>query len=51
MDNASIHHVNKTVKMIQEVCSLIHFQPPYSPDPIEADMSTDIETLVLSAFH
>lgn len=37
MDNCSIHHVDETVKMIQEVGALVLFLPPYSPDynPIE----------------
>ena len=68
MDNCSIHHVEATVKMIQEVGALVLFLPPYSPDynPIkelfskvklllktmdkEADVSDDIDSLVLGAF-
>ena len=65
MDNCSIHHVEATVKMIQEVGALLLFLPPYLPDynPIEAkvklllktmdkeaDISDDVDSLVLSAF-
>ena len=32
MDNASIHHVDGTVEMIQEVGALVMIIPPYSPD-------------------
>lgn len=37
LDNASIHHIDGIVEMIQEVGSLVLFLPPYSPDfnPIE----------------
>ena len=37
MDNASIHHVDGIVDMIQEVGAMVMFIPPYSPDfnPIE----------------
>ena len=37
MDNASIHHVDGIVDMIQEVGAMVMFLPPYSPDfnPIE----------------
>ena len=38
MDNASIHHVDGIVNMIEEVGAMVMFLPPYSPDfnPIEA---------------
>ena len=41
MDNCSIHHVHRIVKMIHEVGALVHFLPPYSPDynPIEEGFS------------
>ena len=41
MDNASIHHVDGIVSMIQEVGALVLFLPPYSPDynPIEETFS------------
>ena len=41
MDNCSIHHVDETVRMIQEVGALVLFLPPYSPDynPIEEALS------------
>ena len=32
MDNASIHHVDELVQMIQGVGAMIIFLPPYSPD-------------------
>lgn len=37
MDNASIHHVDGIVSMIEEVGAMVMFLPPYSPDfnPIE----------------
>ena len=37
LDNASIHHVQGIVEMINEVGALVLFLPPYSPDfnPIE----------------
>lgn len=37
LDNASIHHVDGIVHMIEEVGALVLFLPPYSPDynPIE----------------
>ena len=37
LDNASIHHVDGIISMIQEVGALVLFLPPYSPDynPIE----------------
>ena len=36
-DNCSVHHVNGVTSLIQEVGTLVHFLPPYSPDftPIE----------------
>lgn len=41
MDNASIHHVDEVVQMIQGVGAMIIFLPPYSPDynPIEEAFS------------
>ena len=38
MDNASIHHVDGIVDMIEQVGAMVMFLPPYSPDfnPIEA---------------
>ena len=37
MDNASIHHVDRVVRSIQNTGALIRFLPPYSPDynPLE----------------
>ena len=37
MDNASIHHVDKVVALIEEVGTIVIYLPPYSPDimPIE----------------
>lgn len=37
LDNASIHHTDSAIKLIQSVGALVHFLPPYSPDmnPIE----------------
>ena len=37
MDNASIHHVDKVVALIEEVGAMVIYLPPYSPDvmPIE----------------
>ena len=32
MDNASIHHVDGIISMIEEVGALVLFLPPYSPD-------------------
>ncbi len=47
MDNASIHHVDGVVEMIQSVGALVIFLPPYSPDynPIEEAFSK-VKTLV-----
>lgn len=41
MDNATIHHVNEVVTMLQGVGALVLFLPPYSPDfnPIEEAFS------------
>ena len=41
MDNCSIHHIQETIKMINEVGALVVFLPPYSPDynPIEEAFS------------
>ena len=41
LDNASIHHVQGIVEMINEVGALVLFLPPYSPDfnPIEEAFS------------
>ena len=38
MDNASIHHTDSVVSMINATGALIRFLPPYSPDmnPIES---------------
>ena len=37
LDNASIHHTQRAIELIQSVGALVHFLPPYSPDlnPIE----------------
>ena len=37
LDNCAIHHVNEVVHSIENVGTLVHFLPPYSPDfnPIE----------------
>ena len=32
LDNCSIHHMEETIHMIQEVGAMVHFLPPYSPD-------------------
>ena len=47
LDNCSIHHMEDTVKMIEEVGVLVHFLPPYSPDmnPIEEAFSKVKTTL------
>ena len=41
MDNCSIHHIGGIAEMVQEVGTLVHFLPPYSPDynPIEEAFS------------
>ena len=41
LDNASVHHVQGIVEMINEVGALVLFLPPYSPDfnPIEEAFS------------
>lgn len=41
LDNASIHHVDRVVHLIQSTGALIQFLPPYSPDlnPIEEAFS------------
>ncbi len=41
MDNASIHHVDGIVQMIQDAGAIVLFLPPYSPDynPIEEAFS------------
>lgn len=41
MDNCSVHHVQETVSMIEEVGAIVQFLPPYSPDlnPIEEAFS------------
>ena len=41
MDNASIHHTDSVVGLIEEVGALVHYLPPYSPDlnPIEEAFS------------
>ena len=37
LDNATIHHTERAIKLIQSVGAIVHFLPPYSPDlnPIE----------------
>lgn len=37
MDNASIHHLDRVVSLINEVGALVRFLAPYSPDfqPLE----------------
>ena len=65
MDNCLIYHVSEIVQMIEEVGSIVHFLPPYSPDfmPIELAFSkvkgslktgiqqdVDMETALLAAF-
>ena len=47
MNNASIHHVNEVLEMIQGVGAMVIFLPPYSPDynPIEEAFSK-VKTLV-----
>ena len=64
LDNASIHHVQGIVEMINEVGALVLFLPPYSPDfnPIEEAFSKlkalehlemahlDLEDIVLATF-
>ena len=37
MDNATIHHNQRALQLIESVGALVHFLPPYSPDfnPIE----------------
>ena len=32
LDNCAIHHVEQTIRMIQEVGVLVHFLPPCLPD-------------------
>ena len=32
MDNCSVHHIEETVSMVEEVGALVHFLPPYTPD-------------------
>ena len=41
LDNASIHHVDSVVQLIQNTGALVQFLPPYSPDlnPIEEAFS------------
>ena len=41
MDNCSVHHIQETVSMIEEVGAIVQFLPPYSPDlnPIEEAFS------------
>ena len=41
LDNASIHHKDSVVKLLQSVGVLVHFLPPYCPDlnPIEEAFS------------
>ena len=42
MDNASIHHVQSTIDLIESVGSRVIFLPPYSPDlnPLEQVFGT-----------
>lgn len=49
LDNCAIHHVEQTIRMIQEVGALVHFLPPYSPDlnPMEEAFSKVKVTLKL----
>lgn len=49
LDNCSIHHMEETVRMIQEVGAIVHFLPPYSPgfNPIEEAFSKVKATLKL----
>lgn len=41
LDNASIHHTDNIIHILQSVGVLVHFLPPYSPDlnPIEEAFS------------
>ena len=41
MDNCAIHHTEPIASITQEVGSLVHYLPPYSPDlnPIESAFS------------
>ena len=32
MDNCAIHHVEQKASMIQDIDTLVHYLPPYSPD-------------------
>ena len=45
LDNASIHHTNRPIELIQSVGAIVHFLPPYSPDlnPIE-EMFSKVKT-------
>ncbi len=47
LDNASIHHANGVVDLIESTGALVHFLPPYSPDlnPIEEAFSKVKSTL------
>ena len=49
MDNCSIHHIQETIKMINEVGALVVFLPPNSPDynPIEEAFSKVMSLLKL----
>ena len=49
LDNCSIHHMEETVRMIEEIGAIVHFLPPYSPDfnPIEEAFSKVKATLKL----
>ena len=53
MDNASIHHVDGIVDMIQEVGAMVMFLPPYSPDfnPIEELFSKLKKTIKIKWFE
>ena len=65
LDNASIHHVEGIMSMVEEVGALVLFLPPYSPDynPIEELFSKvkctikqyemdemDLEEIILAAY-
>ena len=65
MDNATIHHVDGVVELLENLGILVYFLPPYSPDlnPIELfseiksylqanehTVHEDLETLLLMTF-
>ena len=53
LDNCRIHHTNDSIRALQEVGSMVHFLPPYSPDynPIE-NIFSKVKTVIkqLEAF-